>query len=281
MTVLSGLPTIKLGIRQPPARLWRDDAEILVALMSNYFFTQLAGCFDFPASYTTIDIETSGLDWDRNFICSIGHTKVRGGEAVENKEHYLNWTTHPEVDQFQFRKQLSDTEHYMVGQGKPFHHNYDVLAQYGEDPVQVLKDYLDMIEDCERRQEVMVLHNGWGFDIPYLSASFEKWLSVYYDFPANGVYDTGCVEKASQLEARYEPLPKEGENLRDFSLRIRDIRAKGVRWALDGHCENKYGLFGRCGIKMEEAHRSAVDSYITHILFEEHRRLAGIAASSR
>ena len=52
---------------------------------------------------------------------------------------------------------------------------------------------------------------------------------------------------------------------------------RGVYWALDRYCEQQYGLYAKAGFGVEEAHKSGTDSYVLHLLFEEHRKLAGLA----
>jgi DNA polymerase III epsilon subunit-like protein len=270
----SGWPL--LPARTPRVRLLDPELQRL-AIVAHHWFSQFVGRFGFPDNYTTIDLETSGLSPANNLICAVGHTVVRGRRAVETFETYLDWTHHPGVDQEQFQRDLLSVQSIMEQQGKSFHHTYERLREFGHPPEQVLNYYLELIEALEQRKEVLIAHNGWRFDIEFLKASWQNWLRVVYNFDPELVYDSGIIEKASQLDESREPLPRDGESLEDFSKRIGSIRAKGVKWALDGHCEDRYGLTIKAGVDPREAHRAGVDSQLLHFLMEEHRALAGVA----
>jgi len=248
----------------------------LVALMARHWFKEFAEHFAFPANYVCIDVETSGFDRERDFICSIGHVVVRDNKIVESKEHYLNWAQYDGVDLEDFKYRLDRTKNSMEAAGKGFHHSYEKLTEDGEAPTTVLMDYLTMFEEMEERDEVLVAHNGWGFDMQFFQAHFYNWLRVPFKFSTDLVYDSGIIEKASQLDLADNPLPKAGENLMDFSARVGAMRRKGVKWALDGHCEDQYGLTEKVRNAGHEGadHQAMYDAIKLHFLIEEHRALS-------
>jgi hypothetical protein len=248
-----------------------------MSTIMSHWFPAMAGRFAFPGSYTTWDIETSGLSPETALICSIGHTVVRNDAVVENEETYLDWTRHPDIDQEQFRHDLLTVERNMRERGEPFHHTYERLQQFGKDPLEVLNRYLEFAEDLEDRGEVLVMHNGVRFDTLLLEAAWERFLHTGWDWNEELVFDSGAAVKASQLSDNVAPLPATGESLWQWAYRISNLRIRGVRWSLTGYCEERYGLMAKAGISDKDAHRPAVDSYLVTILMGEFRRLAGLA----
>ena len=248
----------------------------LVAFMSYHWFKEFASYFEFPSNYVCIDVETSGFDRERDFICSIGHVVVRDNEIVESKEHYLNWAQYDGIDLEDFKYRLDRTKRSMEAAGKGFYHSYEKLTEDGEAPTTVLMDYLTLFEEMEERDEVLVAHNGWGVDMQFLQAHFYNWLRVPFKFSPHLVYDSGIIEKASQLGLEDNPLPALNENLMDFSARIGGMRRKDVRWSLDTHCEKQYALTDkvRAAGYAGEDHQALYDAVKLHFLLEEHRALS-------
>jgi len=249
----------------------------MVSHMAGLWFKAFAKNFKFPSNYTCIDIETSGLFPQDDFICSVGYCVVRDHAIVDASEHYLDWTRHKDVDHADLKKRLQKTQKIMEKLGKGFYHTYDTLAKKGDDPVKVLNFYLDMFERMERDREVLVAHNGWAFDIEFLKSHFHNWLRVAYTFEPSLVYDSGVIEKASQLHADHDPLPMPNESLMDFTFRIAGVHA-GARWGLDSHCEDVYKLSEKMAgcTHFEDGadHQAGYDATKLHFLIEEHRLLS-------
>jgi len=239
-------------------------------LMSSWF-PKFRGHFSYPGDYTAVDVETNGLKASDCVICIFGYTKVRNHQPVETVEVALNWPDHADIDQNDFQDRLLKTQAAMERQGKPFHHTWDYLRTHGTDPIAALNQLLQLIEVAEENQEVLVMHNGWRFDVEMIQGSFHNWLQVGWKFHENLVYDSGIVEKASQLDDEMKPLPQDGESLKDFFLRIGGKRVKGVKWALDAHCNDRYDLFRRAGVDIGQAHRAGADSLVLHYLYQSHR----------
>jgi hypothetical protein len=262
----------------PRTRILTADLKRL-ALMSNHWFSQYGDNWEFPDNYTTIDIETDGVSPEKCFICMIGHTVVRDRQIVSTNETYLDWTSHPDVDQDKLRETLLNTQRAMERQGKHFGHTYAQLQAVGQDPIGTLQHYLDLFEEMENRHEVLLAHNGWRFDVEFFQSHFHNWLGVAFTFMDELVYDTGVCEKASQLAATDQPFPLDGETMRQWAFRVGGLRRKGIMWALDKHCEERYKLTdkmaadGLTGID----HAAGYDSQKLFYLFEEHRALAGLA----
>jgi len=245
--------------------------------MSKHWFERFAWRFGFPQNYTCIDLETNGVKPAESQICAVGHTIVRDGLPVETKEVYLNWPDFPDIDHIKFQQDLHNAERGMRAQGKPFHHTWERLQTQGKPPMEVLQQYLELVEAMEARREIIVAHNGWRFDIELLQAHFHNWLDIPFVFDDELVYDTGIAEKASQLDDVDDPLPIVGETLRQFAWRIGGLRRRGIYWALDKHCDEQYNLFEKAGVDRSQAHGAGADSLVLAYLMEEHKRLAGVA----
>jgi len=266
------MPQFKTAVRLALAR-----PNQLVALMSRTWFKEFAQRFNFPANYTTVDLETTGISPEEHLICSIGHTRVRNHEIVETKEVYLNWPAFPGIDHDRVMQDLYNVERAMARKNKSFFHTWERLRNEGEDPVETLRYYLDMFEDMEARKEVLIAHNGWRFDCEFFQSHFHNFLRVPFSFHEDLVYDTGICEKASQLDDVDDPLPAPGETMQQWAWRIGELPRRGVYWALDKHCDETYGLFQKAGLDTSAAHAAGADSLVLHYLFQEHRRLAGLA----
>jgi hypothetical protein len=250
----------------------------MAAIMSHWF-KQYSGIFPFPDNYTTIDLETSGLNAAKRQMCTYGYTRVRDRKPVETVEVVLNWPDYPGVDQFQLRMDLQQVEQAMIKKGSSFFHTFDYLQEHGTDPIEAIKQLLALIEGCEESQEVIVAQNGWAFDTEFMRAAFHFYLEIGFDFDPNLIYDCGIMEKASQLDPNpsnpnHNPLPFDHETIQQWAYRIGAIRARGVKWALDGHCNDKYDIFRKAGLTVADAHRAGSDSLAIHYLFEEQRKLA-------
>jgi DNA polymerase III epsilon subunit-like protein len=250
--------------------------------MAHHWFKEMSKRFDFPDNYTTLDLETDGLDPTDNHVCAIGHTVVRNRQIVEMRETYLDWTRHPDVDQVALQRNLLQVQRVFAEKGHKLNHSFNRLQREGFEPIGVLEEYLDRFEAMEKTGEVLIAHNGWAFDIEFLQAHFYNYLGIDYVFEPDLVYDSGICEKASQLDAGFMPVPEPDETMRDWALRVGDIRIRGIFWALDKYCEKKYGLESQAkdaGYSGAD-HCAGYDAIKLHFLFEEHRRLADVAEES-
>jgi DNA polymerase III epsilon subunit-like protein len=254
----------------------RARADRLLAEMVNTWFKRFSDRYQFPDSYTTLDLETSGFQPGVHLICTYGFTQVRGRKPVLTKEVVLNWPDFGAqygVDLHKLSDDLERVRTAMEAKHQSFHHTWDYL-RCGIDPGKALEQLLALIESAEERKEMLVTHNGWRFDIEFIRAHFNDYLKLRFGFEPDGVFDTGAMEKASQLADAANPLPAPGESLQTFSRRIGSVYAPGVFWALDRHCAGRYDLYAKSGLQPAQMHNAAADSLLLHHLFEAHRDLA-------
>lgn len=264
------------GITSLRSEAYDIDCALQMARIMDHWFKKFGETHGFPDNYTTIDLETSGLSAKTRQICTYGYTIVRDRKPVHTEEVALNWPSHSGIDNFQLRVDLQETEQAMVRKGRQFHHTFEYLQTYGIDPIEAIQKLLDLVEQCEQRNEVIVAQNGWAFDTEFMRAAFHYHLGVGWDFHPDLIYDCGIMEKASQLQENRRPLPLEGESLQTWAYRIGEMRVRGVKWALDEHCDQKYDIFRKAGLSVEDAHRSGPDSQAIAALFECQRELAEV-----
>lgn len=254
-----------------------------LAMITNKLFRAIRRRFDcFPDNYLVLDLETTGLSQNDDLIGQIGICVVEDRKPVKVQGTVLNWLRHPGVDHAWLRKRLEDTkygiEHDKYGQRNDRHYylSLERLAAEGQDPVPSLALCLELLREARRDKKMVIAHNGYNFDMPFLENAFRRFLGAEWRFGDNEIFDTGMVEKASQLNL----LPWQEESLRDYSKRVGRQRAKGVYWALDHHCVPRYNLDKKYGFDKNKMHEGGLDCLVAHYLFEEFRAQAESLDSS-
>ena len=183
----------------------------------------------------------------------------------------LNW---PKCDRYKdqlwLKNQISNTMIRMAKNSKVFRFPYDRLADEGLDPYETLEMYRELL--CSRicSGGWFVTHNGTGFDMPMIRRNFKQFLNKDFWFSRDCMIDTGVVEKAYLTYT----FPEANEDLREFNERVYTSWGHGARWSLED-CVTRYGLDKRYSLDTNKAHDAEYDSYATHLLFEEYRRIAG------
>lgn len=218
--------------------------------------------------YFVFDVETTGPVVGEDLITQVGHCIVRNGVAVHRSARVLNWADCSLIPQDWLRQRMEKTKQAMEERGREYHTTYESLRQ-GDDPLQVLSDYLDLFEHARFTKTPFVGHNAWQFDRKIYQFHFDRFLQESFEWDENEILDTGMIEKAVQLNS----VPRSGDSLRDWSLRVASVRARGVFWSLDAHAVPKYGLAEKYGLDMQSAHDAGFDCYLTHLLRETYRNL--------
>lgn len=119
---------------------------------------------------------------------------------------------------------------------------------------------------------VFVAHNGYRFDYPMIKKNMARYIGVEnFSFGPGGLFDTGIVEKANQMEDNPTVWPKPKELLSAYFMRVGSYRVAGVPWSLDDHCVPTYQLDRKYSLDMEKAHSAEFDAYLCHLLMEEWR----------
>ncbi len=242
------------------------------ALVASHFFRRFTQRFGvLPRSYLCIDTETTGVDTHSDLIVQLGHCLVLHGEAApeHNAETLLDWTREPGVDQVWLRDRLARVKAQVESKpGAIYPYTYSLLAERGQPPREVLQDYLALLDDTRAAGYPLVAHNGWKFDVALLRNHFKRWLGQDWDLGLDEMFDTGAICKASQGGL----YPDSTDSIKSFSLRVAEVRLKGVFWNLTAAME-RYGLFVKYGMDKAKMHGAAQDCLCCHYLLEHYREL--------
>ena len=127
--------------------------------MENYEpFTELISAY-YTKDIIVFDIEGTGTDIFADNIIQLSAIKIRRGKCIEVFDRYLK----------------SDKP---VGDSEKVHHISDeYLAQYGEDPKLVLKEFTTFIDNC-----IITGHNIRGYDMDILNQNLLKHQLSLIDF---------------------------------------------------------------------------------------------------
>lgn len=224
--------------------------------------------FEFPNDYVIFDVETTGLDVNRDYISQFGHMIVENRVPHKPMATLLDWTRYGRVNHGHVRERLLSVEYDFRKTGRCYRFDYDILAQYGADPEAVLEIYYDMFKDHQDAGGFFLTHNGIRYDTQIVASHFHRYLDTDFWFNPNQVVDTGLLEKALQLNM----LPEPGETMPSYYWRVSELKAPGVYWSLSDHCVGKYRLDERFRLNMAGAHTSDFDCYVTHLLMETFRQ---------
>ena len=245
-------------------------------MIMNHFLRTFAASFGgFPKNYLSLDIETSGVNSNEDLILQVGYCLVEEGKPVEQVSVVLNWPDSGLVEEDWLRDRLERTRKQIEfakdgrATGKRYDFTYEFL-QTGEPPVATLDSFHGLLMDLRRATYGFVAHNGYNFDGKMLASHFKNYLHKEWSFLDNELWDTGMIEKASQLNS----VPHEGDTLRSFSARVAAGRFKGVFWNLGEHCVKKYALDQKHGIGTMKNCDAGFDAWLDHLLFEEFKLLA-------
>jgi DNA polymerase III epsilon subunit-like protein len=238
---------------------------------SSSWFRDWAEQYDgFPDNYLVFDTEASGSAVERDLILQIGWCKVIDRKVVDNNGLTLNWLHGSLIDPNWLKGRMEETNRHLLSRKDEIFPWTSAELEKGHEPINVLCYFWNMIREANEDGLTFVAHNGIGFDIPILTAHFQRYLKVNLDINTSEVWDTGALEKASQLdEYCYNELPG------DFAYRILLREDRGIKWGLHSHALPKYNLIEKYSLDMQQSHTAPFDAYVTHLLLEEFRSLAG------
>lgn len=249
-----------------------DVLRMIIRHWSDAFKKRFGGSL--PKNYLSFDLETTGF-YKADLIVEIGHCIVQDGYAVHRASTFLDWTRHPNIDQRWLRNRLKDVkyaiEHDRDGNpsNKHYHITYDTLREQGIRPERALQFYCDLFKEVRNNNGFFLGQNLFSFDARVLDHHLREWIERSWTFKPNECFDVGAVEKASQLNE----LPQEGDTMKDYFVRVQRKSAPGVKWNIE-HCFRKYQLEERYGLNEDNCHGAGFDSFVSHLIFEEFRKLS-------
>lgn len=176
-----------------------------------------------PDSYLVFDTETSGVDIARDRILQFGFVLVKNNKIQ---------------DQYSFLVKRTKEEVFIHPEALKVHGiTYERLEREGVLVSQVIDDVIELFEAARRVGMMFVGHNIFSFDSRMLERECIL-MGKKFKFGDDEIVDTGMIVKAAQIGVYIQ----DGMTLRDWALRVADIRARGVMWSLDRYCIPTYDL---------------------------------------
>lgn len=225
---------------------------------------------EWPSTYVTMDLETSGFSFDRDVITEIAHCLVEDGKITNELSLVLDWSNNDVVPDHWLRKQLEKLEHGMATAGKTCAVNYARMKQEGINPRKALEHYRELFQIFRDKGIMIAAHNGYGFDEKMLNANFAGFNidPDGFSFGDNGLLDTDCLVKASQISDHERLRVKPEDTLRSYFHRAKYLRVSGVRSGLDDYCFTKYQFAEKYGVQRKDMHNALMDSRCVHYVME-------------
>jgi DNA polymerase III epsilon subunit-like protein len=233
--------------------------------------------FTFPNTYMVFDMETTGVDWEEDFILELGFMIVVDGKIHEHPQAIrLNWYLHPEVDPRYLEQRMRETEARMLTKKKSFTFSPEKIRT-GLDPVPILRAFHGAVFDWSKRRgdTHFLVHNGFKFDSRIVESHFHRYLSDddgTFRFDSNRIIDTGLFERGAQLDKEY--LPVNGDMTTFYNRVILPHSFK--KWSLEPHCATKYKLFEKPGLGTGKSHTADFDCLATHHLYQTYREMVEV-----
>lgn len=226
-----------------------------------------------PNDYMCFDIETTGFSTEKDLITEWGHCLVRNRQVLRRDNFVLNWYERPDlVNPVWLDQKLATVKAHMRVEGNEYRITPEVMQSEGMDPIKVIRFFYDFMLELRQQGLLFVAHNGWGLDARMVKSHIEQDLEQPWTWGPNEIFDTGGVEKASQMNTS-NVLPRPGDTLETYFKRVAAIKADGIKWRLDKHCIPKYELDKKFGLDPAKMHKAGDDAYATHLLFEALRDL--------
>jgi DNA polymerase III epsilon subunit-like protein len=249
-----------------------EAVPVIISQWFSAFRKQYGG--QFPDDYTCFDTETTGFSRKEDLVIEWGHCRVRGRKPGKRVNVLINWFGSGLVPDDWLSAQLRRVARRMrINTGHKTHINEEKMRKNGIPVHEALPRIHEMVTTLAKNGEMFVSHNGWNFDVEMLQAHFKDFIDDPFMFPEDQMFDTGAIEKASQLADDPRILPQPGETMKVYFKRITHWKAPGVKWNLDTHCMEKYNLAEKYGLDPGQTHRAGFDAYLLHLLMEEFRAL--------
>jgi DNA polymerase III epsilon subunit-like protein len=245
--------------------------DALTRVVQGYLKAMAGRIKETPGDYLVVDLETTGVDLAKDLIVQIGHCLVRDNRIIDNGSVVLDWHRVPLIEPAWLEERMVQTRNYVEydKEGQPTGRRYRFTPQrlrtVGVDPPEVLRFYMEWLLELRQQGYFFIAHNGFHFDCALLERHFARLFESPFRFEDREVFDTGMVVKAFQAGLYFHP----GESPRDFANRVRPLRLKGIRWALDSFCVPYFKLDEKYQMDTNDSHEACWDVRATHLLFQE------------
>jgi DNA polymerase III epsilon subunit-like protein len=201
-------------------------------------------------NYIVWDLETSGLNPEKDKILEIGAIVIRDGNIVKEFSALLNH----KID-------IDPVITNLTGLTK------EKLEAEGRDPKEVIGEFIGMLQE----EEMNVTHNGFRFDIPFLKAQtfaimgtmepdqWDRLNAFFHKLFMNGI-DTAAIYKGKKMGMNRMI----GESFLQYANRALLARVYGLKYNV-GICCDELGV-DRSQITQ---HRAGGDIILTNEIFKK------------
>ncbi len=200
-----------------------------------------------PDSLCWWDTETSGVDRYQDRALQYGFGFAHQGKLINRFSQLVRRPglyIHPEA-----------TKVHGITQER--------LDREGCDANWFVHEVTNIFSDWRRSGKMFGGHNLMAFDAPMYELE-SKIQNCPFKFGDNEIIDTGMIVKSAQLGM----FMRDNESLRDFYIRVSEVRARGIYWSLDRHCYETFELERRTGIKKGQAHDAEIDCVLANGVLE-------------
>lgn len=196
----------------------------------------------YPNTYIAWDLETTGLDPQKDHIIEIGAVLVEGGVETNRISMLLNHR----IEIPEFITKLTGITRAEIDKD-------------GIDPEDAWKLFFNFMNKADWRDGIIpnLTHNGVNFDFKFLG----KLPGKYYNNIEK--MKKGSVDSAMMYKAKELGMPQAyNENLYDFNIRVGKVIAKGVFFNIN-HCCKELGIDNGRG------HRALDDARASHEIYQK------------
>jgi len=200
-----------------------------------------------PSSYVILDLETTGLDPEQCRALQYGACFVKDDVIVDSWAVLLKYP-YEVVIAPEAARVHKITSARMKEEGVP--------------PGEFIPALVDLFKTARKNGVMFMGHNFGAFDRRIIERDCDEFADSFR-FGENEFIDSGGLVKASQL--MHVDFGAE-ETLASFFERVRNVRARGVRWSLSW-CVEEFGLVKE-GAQVDKLHDAGVDARTVHLLYQ-------------
>lgn len=200
-----------------------------------------------PSSYIVLDLETTGLDPLQCRAVQYGACIVRNNLIVDTWSVIVNYPYQVTISS-EAAQVHKITPERMRKEGVPMGEFIPMLT--------------GLMHTARSTGTVFLGHNFGAFDRHIIERDTSEFAETFR-FGENEFIDTGGLVKAAQLV--HVEFERE-DTLASFFTKVRDVRAKGVRWSLEW-CVGQFGLVKE-GADTAKLHDAGMDARTVHLLYQ-------------
>lgn len=215
-----------------------------------------------PDDYHAVDVESTGLSVDNDFILQVGYCRVRNRVPALSHAVVINWPDAlPAARLSEFVHQLELTRERMVSKGKAYPWTVDLLRRRGRPPEEVATTLAAELGP----EPAVAAHFGWFFDFPMIARLLARYGASPLAAYTHRMIDTCVLEKARLLGL----YPRPGEDVGAYYRRVRETRG-APKHTLEA-CLDRLGLRAQ-GADPAATHDAGYDAWAVHLILEHWRR---------